>query len=177
MFMKESSMAPEHRCVLLLDMPRIQGSELPFPEPFLRVGFAAGNLERKGMSSKTKNRLAACSLYTWRASECSAPPLWCSPLHVWTTLQSALCHPREPWRTRGPGTQEALATAPVTTKSSVFGLDISRLLPAPWNSNKLACQLVCRHFTISYCLGEVTWDLKNEFALSRLTRRSHVLLG
>lgn len=60
--MKQSSMAPEHRCVLLLDMPRIQGSELPFPEPFLRVGFAAGNLEHKGMFPETKNRLAAYSM-------------------------------------------------------------------------------------------------------------------
>lgn len=146
-------------------MPRIQGSELPFPEPFPQ-GWVCSRQSDAGMSSKTK---IACCLLTVHFGvawvQCS-----CDAAHCTWVDDSPECPvpSQEPWsdlRARHTG---SFATAPVTTKSSVFGLDISRLLPAPWNSNKLACQLVCRHFTISYCLGEVTW--LNESALSRLTR-------
>ena len=59
----QSALGPEHLYMLFPCVPRMQESDCSSPRPFLRIAFAASNLEKgENVSSWTKNRPAStCS--------------------------------------------------------------------------------------------------------------------
>lgn len=139
-YKRQSSMSPEHPHVLLLDIPRMQGPELLLPGPFLRVGSVASDLKDKVLSPWDKEQ--ACLPLTVKVVSlqmpCSSPVMQptagvgkypdppVSTLWDWEDLRNWHKH-------------KALAAIFAVIKSFVSDPGISCCLPAPWNSNELAC--------------------------------------
>lgn len=124
--------------------------ELPLPGPLLRAGQQQAILRVRWCLPGTKN----CVLLAVKVVNLQ---VWCfSPVMQATACVDNYLDPpvSSLWDWEDPRnwhTHEALATTLVIMKSFVSDLGISSLLPAPWNSNKVACYLISRSFTISDC--------------------------